>query len=38
MVTGFTHASHCATHPIYATVPDNYAQNSMPMATLTEIP
>ena len=28
MVTGSTHASHCATQPIYATVADNYAQNS----------
>ena len=30
MVNGSTHASHCATQPIYmyATVTDNYAQNS----------
>jgi len=32
MVTGSTHASHCATQPVYATVTDN-AQNSMPMIT-----
>ena len=38
MVTGSTHASHCATQPIYATVTDNYAQNPMPMITLTKIP
>jgi len=38
MVTGSTHASHCATQPIYATVTDNHAQNSMPMITLTKIP
>jgi len=38
MVTGSTHASHCATHPINATVADNYAQNSMPTITLTKIP
>jgi len=38
MVTGSTHASHCATQPIYATVTDNYAQNPMPMITLRKIP
>jgi len=32
VVTGSTHASH------YATVTDNYAQNSMPTITLTKIP
>jgi len=37
MVTGPTHASRCATQPICATVTDNYAQNSMPTVTLTEI-
>jgi len=37
-VTGFTHASHCATEPIYATVTDDYAQNSMPTIALTKIP
>jgi len=30
MVTGSIHASHCVTQPIYATVTDNYAHNSMP--------
>jgi len=38
MVPGSTHASHRATQPIYATVTDNYAQNSMSMITLTKIP
>jgi len=38
MVAGSTHASHCAAQPIYATVADNYAQNSMPTITLTKIP
>jgi len=37
-VTGSTHASHYAIQPIYATVTDNYAQNSMPTITLTKIP
>jgi len=37
MVTGYTHASHCATQPINATVADNNAQNSMPTITLTKI-
>jgi len=36
MVTGSTHASHCVTQPMYATVADNYAQNSMRMITLTK--
>jgi len=31
MVTGSTHASHCVTQPIYATVTKNYyAHKSMP--------
>ena len=30
MVTGSIHASRCVTQPIYATVTDNYAHNSMP--------
>ena len=38
MVTGCTHASHCATEPIYPTVTDNYAQNLMPTITLQKIP
>ena len=38
MATGSIHASHCATQPIYATVTDNYAQNSMPTITLKKIP
>ena len=38
MVTGYTHASHCATQPINATVADNNARNSMPTITLTKIP
>ena len=38
MVTGSTHATYCATQPIHATVTNNYAQNSMPMITLTKIP
>ena len=32
MVTGSTHATYCANQPIYATVTDNYAQNSMPQS------
>ena len=38
MVTGSTHASHCATWPINVTVTNNYAQNSMPKIRLTKIP
>jgi len=38
MVTGSTHATYCATQPIYATVTHNYTQNPMPMITLTKIP
>jgi len=37
MVTGSTHASHCANQPINAIVADMYAQNWMPIITLTKI-
>jgi len=38
MVTGSTHASRCATQPIYATITDYYAQNSMLTINLQKFP